>query len=140
MKQWSRRILLVATGLTLVVALTACGSEPNPGPLAVGKDADGGSVELKRDQVLEVTLEGNQTTGYTWEIKTSGEPVVRSQGEPVYTQDAAGGSTVVGAGGTFTFTFVGAEPGTSTIDLAYQRPWENDTPPLETFTLEVTVD
>jgi predicted secreted protein len=34
---------------------------------------------------------------------------------------------------------VGAEPGTSTIELVYHRPWETDTPPLETFVLEVTV-
>jgi inhibitor of cysteine peptidase len=135
MKRWSIPALLVAMLLTVVV-LTACGSDP--GPLAVGKDSNGGSATLKRDQILEVKLEGNPTTGYSWEVKTSGEPVVRLQGEPVYAQTSAG-STVVGSGGTFTFTFVGAEPGTSTIELVYHRPWETDTPPLETFVLEVTV-
>jgi inhibitor of cysteine peptidase len=137
-KRWSTTVLLLALLVTVAAVLTACGSDPAPDPLALGKDASGGSAELKVDQLLDVKLDGNPTTGYSWEVKTSGEPVVRLQGEPVYAQTSTG-STIVGSGGTFTFTFVGAKPGTSTIELVYRRPWETDTPPLETFVLEVTV-
>ena len=138
MKRGSTTVLLMALLVTVAAVLVACGSDSAPGALALGKDANGGSAELKVDQLLEVKLEGNPTTGSSWEVKTSGEPAVRLQGEPVYAQTSPG-STVVGAGGTFTFTFVGAQPGTSTIELVYHRPWETDTPPLETFVLEVTV-
>lgn len=138
MRRWSTPTLLVAILLTLAVALTACRSDPVP--LVLGKDSNGGSAMLGRDQILEVKLEGNPTTGYSWEVKTSGEPVVQLQNEPVYAQSAAGEGTLVGAGGTYTFTFAGAEPGTSKIELAYRRPWESGVAPLETFALDVTVD
>ena len=138
MKRWSTSALLVATFVTLAVALSACGSDPSP--LVLGKDSTGGSAELKRGQILEVKLEGNPTTGYSWEVKKSGEPVVRLQNQPVYTQSNAGGSTLVGSGGTYTFTFVGAETGATTIELVYHRPWETTTAPLETYFLEATVN
>ena len=48
-------------------------------------------------------------------------------------------ATLVGGGGTYTFRYVGAEAGTTTLELIYHRSWETDVAPLETFTLEVTV-
>lgn len=121
---------------TMAMVLAACGSDPKP--LTLTRDASGGSAEVKVDHVLEITLEGNPTTGYSWEVKESGKPTLRPQGEPVYVQTETGG-TLVGAGGTYTFTFVGAETGTTTLELIYHRTWETDVAPLETFTLEVTV-
>jgi inhibitor of cysteine peptidase len=126
-------ILVIAT---VAVGLTACGSDPKP--LTLTKDADGTSVEIKVGQALEVSLEGNPTTGYSWEVKESGEPTLKPQGEPAYVQ-AETGATLVGGGGTYTFRYVGAEAGTAMLELIYHRSWEADVAPLEAFTLEVTV-
>ena len=43
-----------------------------------------------------------------------------------------------GAGGTRTYTFTGAAPGTATIELHYLRSWEEE-PPADVFMLGVTV-
>ena len=126
-------MLLVAA---VAAGLTACGSDPEP--LTLTKDADGTSVQVEVGQSLEISLEANPTTGYSWEVKESGEPTLRPQGEPAYVQ-AETGATLVGGGGTYTFTYVGAETGTATLELIYHRSWETDVAPLETFTLEVTV-
>jgi inhibitor of cysteine peptidase len=96
-------------------------------------------VEIDVGQALEISLEGNPTTGYAWEVKKSGEPTLKSQGGPTYVQ-AETGATVVGGGGTYTFSYVGADKGTATLELIYHRSWETDVAPLETFTLEVTVE
>lgn len=126
-------ILVVAA---LAVGLTACSSDPKP--LTLTKAADGTSVQVEVGQVIEISLEGNPTTGYSWEAKETGEPTLNPQGEPAYVQ-AETGATLVGGGGTYTFTYVGAEAGTATLELIYHRSWETDVAPLETFTLEVTV-
>lgn len=127
-------IMLVVAAVA--VGLTACGSDPEP--LTLTKDADGTSVQVEVGQPLEVSLEGNPTTGYSWEVKESGEPTLKLQAEPAYVQ-AETRATLVGGGGTYTFKYVGAEAGTATLELIYHRSWETDVAPLETFTLEVTV-
>lgn len=127
-------IILVAAAVA--VGLAACGSDPKP--LTLAKDADGTSVQVTVGQALEISLEGNPTTGYSWEVKESGEPTLKAQGEPAYVQSETG-VTLVGGGGTYTFRFVGAEVGTAMLELIYHRSWEKDVAPLETFTLEVTV-
>jgi inhibitor of cysteine peptidase len=115
---------------------TACGSDPKP--LILGKDADDTSVQIKVGQVLEISLEGNPTTGYSWEAKESNGPALEPQGEPDYVQ-AETGSTLVGGGGTYTLRYAGTEAGTARLELIYHRSWETDVAPLETFTLDVTV-
>ncbi|HZK49025.1 MAG TPA: protease inhibitor I42 family protein [Thermoleophilia bacterium] len=129
-------VLMMLAVATAAMGLAACGSDSKP--LTLTKDAGGGSAEIKVGQLVEVSLDGNPTTGYSWEVKQSGEPVLRPQGEPAYVQAETDG-TVVGGGGTYTFTFVGSEAGTATLELIYHRSWETDVAPLETFTLEVTV-
>ena len=128
--------LLILLVLSVAVTLAAC-SGSTPEPLKVGMEAAGTSVELEKDQILEVSLEGNPTTGYAWEVKESGAPVLSQEGEPTYTEGATDG-TLVGGGGTYLFTFAGAEAGTTTVELVYQRSWE-DVEPLDTFTMDVTV-
>jgi inhibitor of cysteine peptidase len=137
MKRHPTRALLIFLALASILAAVSCAGS-TPDPLAAGPEASGGSATLAIGQALEISLEGNHTTGYAWAVKKSGEPVLSQQGEPEYVEGDTTG-TVVGSGGTYTFTFEGAETGTATLELAYARSWE-DTEPLDTFTLEVTVE
>ena len=80
-------------------------------------------------------LEGNPSTGYTWEVGFYVPEVMKPAGEPKY-QSA---SSQAGAGGTYTFRFLAVGEGQATLRLIYHRPWEQDVPDLKTCEVTVTV-
>ncbi|MCR4428406.1 MAG: protease inhibitor I42 family protein [Caldiserica bacterium] len=105
-------------------------------PLKLGKDFSGKTLYVSRDfQVFSVVLEGNPTTGYSWEVKDFDQSLVQLLGEPTYTTQTS--TNIVGAGGDFTFNFLTqGKSGELTLEFIYLRPWES-VPPIEEFTLKV---
>ena len=96
---------------------------------------NGRRVELRVGDVLILTLRANYSTGYSWEVVSSGEPVLRQAGPPTFTED----SHLAGAGGTATFEFRAEKAGSTSLELVYVRPWEKDAEPARTFSLTVVV-
>ena len=98
--------------------------------------ADSGkSVEVAKGATLAITLEANPTTGYTWEVASGDESILKLAGEPDYKAD----SDALGAGGMMTLKFQAEAAGTTSLKLVYHRPWEKDQEPEETFEVAVTV-
>jgi inhibitor of cysteine peptidase len=95
---------------------------------------DGATVDLKPGDTLILDLEGNPTTGYTWQTQALDESVLSLTGEPSYVSD----TDLVGSGGTMTFEFEAVAAGQTDLTLTYHRPWE-DVDPIQTFTLSVNV-
>ena len=133
--------------LVLILALAAsvaagCGDSANAagGPLKLGEQDNGKSFTVMAGDTIQVVLPGNPTTGYSWTAALSdGDAALLEQvGEPAYQQDPAEGE-IVGAGGTFTFTFKAANAGEATIKLVYERGWE-DVDPLQTFEARIAVE
>lgn len=123
-------LLLVAVAL---MAVSGCAAKP---ALALeGKD-NGRQIELQKGQTLAISLEGNPSTGYTWEMAESEGSILRQVGEIEFKAE----SDLVGAPGTQTLRFEAVESGQTELKLVYHRPWEKDVEPLETFTLQVTVN
>jgi inhibitor of cysteine peptidase len=109
-------------------------------PPAVKLDVadDGKTVSAIIGQKIEISLEGNITTGYSWQVGELGGKAVVSLGEPAYvTRQHAPG--MVGVGGTFTFELAAVAAGTAKLRLIYVRPWEKDQPPEKTFTVTIKV-
>jgi inhibitor of cysteine peptidase len=99
------------------------------------------TIDLFVGQKLELTIAGNPTTGYKWSVESMPEGVTEV-GEAVYVQDPAdspGGRPLVGVGGRFIFTFVSNKATEGSIKLIYKRPWEKDTPPIQTADVKVRV-
>ena len=121
---------------TLLVALTlATGCSPQQDVQASIAD-DGHEKQLKKGQTLVVTLEGNPTTGYSWEVaEPLDEQVLRQAGEPEFKQE----SEALGAGGVQILRFEAVNAGQTTLKLAYRRSWEKDVEPLETYSIQVVV-
>jgi predicted secreted protein len=42
-------------------------------------------------------------------------------------------------GGVFVATFKAMRAGKATVRMGYRRPWEKDTPPVETFAVTIEV-
>lgn len=108
------------------------------GDVALGAEDNGTAIELNAGQMLVVTLESNPTTGYRWEVSEVDKSVLTQMGEAEFQEAPKEDEQVVGVGGTETFRFASA-PGSTTLTLLYNRSWETDVEPADTFTVEVTV-
>jgi inhibitor of cysteine peptidase len=125
------------TLLTLLMALTmATGCSPQQREVKATVDDNGHEMQLKKGQTLVVTLEGNPTTGYSWEAaEPLDEQVLRQVGEAEFKAE----SDLVGAGGVQILRFEAVNAGQTTLKLVYHRPWEKDVEPLETYSIQVVV-
>jgi inhibitor of cysteine peptidase len=123
-------VLMIALGI--VVSAAGC----NPKTVSLGADADGSQVELAVGERLVVRLDGNPSTGYTWEVQEGAGTVLAQIGEAEF---EGSDPALDGSGGTLTLTFEAARAGTTTLVLVYHRPWEADVEPVDTFTVTVTV-
>ncbi len=125
---------------------------PGNGPkrLELNEADSGKSLKAIAGARIFIRLRGNPTTGYTWQLAeqpanklaekaaVKPSPALAPLGQPEYAPDRQT-PVAIGAGGTFTFSFRVAKPGSGSIRLVYRRPWEKDKPPAQTFTLAVEV-
>ena len=99
-----------------------------------------GEVTLREGGELKVALAANPSTGYSWEVSGAPDAAVLEQvGEPAY-EASPTETMVVGSGGTTTFVFRAVGAGTTTLELVYLRPWEDGVEPVDTVTIDVTVE
>jgi inhibitor of cysteine peptidase len=122
----------------LLLLLAAAGLVINAGSassVTVGRDACGQPVAMEVDERLEVTLDGNPTTGFLWLATEPLPSGLRQEEERMYRRD----STLVGGGGFFTLRFVALGEGEGELKLVYRRPWEDGVPPAATCTFRVAV-
>ncbi len=121
-----------------ILLLVGCSANQPPTPSEVRLTEKGGdcgsSVELNTGDSLSLTLEGNPTTGYTWEVESNDPAVLKPTGEPEYSPD----SEAIGAGGTYTFRFTAVATGKVALKLIYHRTFEVGVPEIKSC--EVTIN
>ena len=132
----NNRFSLVMLFTLLLALIVATGCSPQHQEVKATVDDNGREMQLKKGQTLVVTLEGNPTTGYSWEVA---EPldaqVLRQAGEAEFKAE----SEALGAGGVQILRFEAVTAGQITLKLVYHRPWEKDVEPLETYSIQVVV-
>lgn len=128
------RITLITVVAAALLTIAGCGPTGTSTRQLHEQDS-GQSVELRTGDQLEIILDGNPTTGYTWEQTKGNGTIVKLAGEPTYTSE----SNPVGAGGTYVFRYAAVAPGETTLTLIYHRSFEPDVPPLKTFTAPIVV-
>ncbi len=126
-----RFFVLFGSVFLALSVMTACQSKTS----TYTKADNGQSIDLVAGQEILVKLEGNPTTGYTWELDKDVSSGMEQVGEPDYGAD----SSAIGSGGMFTFRFKAVEAGEHTLQLKYWRTFEPDTPPIELFTLKLNI-
>ncbi len=124
-------VLLAAWLLGAVPVLAAPGDDAGPGTWLDERDA-GRRVVLRTGEMLGISLSGNPSTGYRWEVGEIDERVLRPAGEAVFEPD----SGLIGAAGRVTLRFQASRAGVARLRLVYRRPWESR-PPARTFGLTV---
>jgi predicted secreted protein len=95
----------------------------------------GRTVTLTGGTHITVRLASNITTGYAWELHALDETIVAEVGH----QYIAPALELPGAGGAEEWEFVAQSAGSTKLQMGYRRPWETNTPALETFELTIQV-
>jgi inhibitor of cysteine peptidase len=127
------RKFMVVT-LAILVLVVACNSTND---VKIGAGENGGHVDVRKGQVLVVTLESNPTTGYSWEVANATEGILTQKGEAEYVQGNAG-NNLLGAGGTETFRFDVVGTGEANLKLIYHRTFEPGVEPAQTYEVALT--
>jgi inhibitor of cysteine peptidase len=118
--------LLAATGSLLL----------GPASQRLTTDDMGTTVLLNTGDDLLVTLEGNPGTGYMWQMVPHDDALLEQAGEPQFNTE----SELAGSPGKIMLRFKAVAIGKQLITLFYNRPWEADAEPLDTFEFTVIVE
>ncbi len=119
---------------TAQVTQTVEGPQKEGPAVSLSEEQNGGLVALIVNDQFQVLLEGNPTTGYTWEPDNLDTVLLERQGEPTYISK----SKLKGSPGKFMLTFKALQPGVTKLRLIYHRTFEKNTAPERIF--EVTLD
>ncbi|MBY0358590.1 MAG: protease inhibitor I42 family protein [Candidatus Obscuribacterales bacterium] len=95
---------------------------------------DGQTISVNKGVDLKISLAGNISTGYTWDVESTSGKAVEQVGGSDYVDSS--NSDRQGAPGTFVHTFKANETGTTTINLKYSRPGGK---PARTYSVTIDV-
>ena len=100
--------------------------------LRINKTSNGKTINVEKGETIQISLEGNPTTGFSWNDTTKSTQL---KFEKMTTSSSR---QLVGSPGVFTATYRAVKMGSGTISLEYKRVFEKK-PPVETFQLKVVV-
>jgi len=89
------------------------------------------------EKTVEISLEGNPTTGCSWEYSVKTDGIIKEDSN-VYKPDNVD-PNICGSGGIYTWKFSGLKEGSTEITFKYSQPWEKEKV-YETKTYICTVD
>ena len=125
---------LVSFALILILIFMNAGCSPNHAKLTI--EDNGKTVNAKVGGQITIELEGNPSTGYTWDGKDVDASILKQEGEVEFKSSNPG---LIGSGGIMTLTFKAQKAGTTTLNLIYHRPWETDVKPESAFSVTIIV-
>jgi inhibitor of cysteine peptidase len=138
MRRWGPVLRCAVMVAFLVAAHGLVAGQVGAGGATVVTEQTHGDVSLKVGAVLEVRLEANHTTGYSWVAAPVVNPVLVRQGAAKYEEHSTGGKA--GVGGVEVWRFKAIKAGKQGLQFEYRRPWEKGSPPAKLVTFSVTVE
>lgn len=138
--------LLFLAGLVIAAALvagcTTSGDRPpstaeptTTVPLQLNESADGTTHAVALNSIINLTLNENPTTNYSWKVSIT--PGLRIISDDYVSDDPSG--TVVGAGGTHHWQIAAHSLGHQRIRGVYAQPWENSVQNVTDFKVDLSV-
>jgi inhibitor of cysteine peptidase len=95
-------------------------------------DVPGQTIHVSAGERFAVVLEGNPSTGYTWEVSADERYLeLLAQAFEPHGQG-------VGAGGREVFSFRALSTGQATITCEYRRPWDREARDVASFEVQIT--
>ncbi len=128
----SHKISLFLFMLLAVTITSGCKS----GQAKLTAADNGKTIRVKMGGHVSIELEGNPSTGYTWEAKDLDASMLQQVGDVEFKSSNPG---LIGSGGSLTLTFKTLKTGTTILNLVYHRPWETEVKPEATFSATIMV-
>ncbi len=122
---------LITLFLTACLLLSGCTSS---GKILTQSDA-GKTIEVKSGETFQVTLPGDSTPSFAWQIAADSTAPVTLIGKPVFTAQPK----TTGAAGMLDMTFKAGKPGQGVLKLLYYQPWEAGATPSSEYQVNVIV-
>lgn len=107
---------------SVLFLLTACAETPSTIDLDAANN--GTTLETTTGQTINITLDSNVTTGYKWNLVGEPDAKVLKLLSSDYSAPGASGTPLVGAGGKEIWKFQTTGRGTTSLKLAYFRPFD----------------
>ena len=98
----------------------------------IGKEHSGSELNLEVGESLELRLPENPTTGYRWQLRSSGSPVLE-----LMEDSPSPAGEAVGAGRVRRWVFRAAQAGLARLELEQRRSWERQA--VDSFNVAIRV-
>ncbi len=123
-----KTILIIAIILACVFVFAGCQIQlGGGGKTAIQMSSETGDVDdlpdtltASKGSTFAFSLEGNATTGYSWQVVIEDEEIVELKSNEYEPED----SDVTGSGGIATLTFGALKKGETKLTLVYAQDWE----------------
>jgi len=130
-------ILSLLTTLSIIFQVSATSITPmSNSEVNVNNTKNHSQITMQKGNILIVKLLANPGTGYSWQIIKNDSDKLKPLGdsvlEPLETE-------APGASENQVFRFLAQNPGSTFIELHYLRSWERNTPPAETYQIQVQI-
>jgi inhibitor of cysteine peptidase len=106
----------------VLIVFAACTSQL--GTMDLTASNNGAMVDASVNQILNITLDSNVTTGFKWNLVTEPDAKILKFVSSEYVPPAPSSTPRVGAGGTEVWKFQAVGAGSTTFKLAYFRPFD----------------
>ncbi len=94
-------------------------------PIQLTEADNGRTNSVNAGSEIKIVLEGNPTTGYSWDVASFSTNRLQQIGAVAYLQsEQSGEKHRVGVGGKFVFRYKAIGSGQGFIKLIYRRSWE----------------
>jgi inhibitor of cysteine peptidase len=135
MNRFARPVVRAAGAALAISALASCATLTREGVVA---GQDGGSVVVRQGTPLVISLEAVPTTGYGWTLTSDPGATLWLINGPDWTSDPKP-EGLMGVAGTTTYRFRATQAGTTTLEFAYRRAWDDGIAPVKVVRYDVTV-
>lgn len=135
-----RLVVMAVAFLSSVDCHWWCPDTCNPGQttVTVTEQDAGTTVELCLGDSLKIALQGDlSSAGFGWYLQSFDTAMIEQVGEKDVACDVS--PPLAGGECTETVEFKAIGLGQTTVRMMYQRIWETDVPPLQTFEITVVV-
>lgn len=122
--------------LLALCALLFLGACAKPQVIQKDQKDDGSTVTMRKGDQLDIALEGNPSTGFSWVMAEADTTIIAQEGEMQFLPS----SDAAGAPGSETLHFGALGRGKTTLRLEYRNPGETNAGPARVYTLRVAVD